>query len=80
MTRIIYYTIHCTVEERDNGKDHFEKFKTQEEAIKRANELPADEFISVEKCIQEYTLPPFGREYKNDELGWETIKTEPIDF
>jgi len=36
MKRIKYKVIHCTVEERDNGKEHYESFDTEKEAIKRA--------------------------------------------
>ena len=49
MKRIKYYVIHCTTEERDNGKDHYESFDDEKDAIKRAKEISNDEFISVEK-------------------------------
>ena len=49
MKRVVYYTIHCTTPERDKGIDHYERFATKDEAIKRAKELSNDEFISVEK-------------------------------
>ena len=56
MKRIKYYTIHCTEEERNRGVDHYERFDTEEEAKKRADEInySETEFISVEKHHEKY--------------------------
>lgn len=54
MKRIKYYVNHCTVEERDSGKEHHEMFDTKGEAIKRAETLPNDEFVAVEKHHEIY--------------------------
>ena len=54
MKRIKYKVIHCTVEERDNGKEHYESFDTEKEAIKRAREISNDEFIAIEKHHEVY--------------------------
>ena len=55
MKRIKYYTIHCTTEERDRGVEHYERFDTEAQALKRANEISNDEFITVEKHNEVFT-------------------------
>lgn len=54
MKRIKYYVIHCTPEERDGGKEHYESFDSKADAFKRAKEISNDEFISVEKHHEIY--------------------------
>lgn len=54
MTRISFYTIHCTTEERDNGIEHHERFTCKSQAVKRAREVSPDEFVAVEKHIEIY--------------------------
>lgn len=52
--RIKFYVLHCLPEERDMGKEHYESFNSEQEAIKRAKEISNDEFVSVEKHNEIY--------------------------
>lgn len=54
MKRIIFYVLHCTTEERDNGIEHYEPFNTKKEAIQRAGQISKDEFIAIEKHNEIY--------------------------
>ena len=54
MKRIRYYVIHCTQQERENDKEHYEEFETEEQALKRAEKISNDEFIAVEKHNEVY--------------------------
>jgi hypothetical protein len=72
MKRIIYYVWHCTTQERDKGIDHLEPFDSEVKAIKRAKEIPADEFVSIEKRHEIY-----------ERLDWQpdfNFESETIDF
>jgi len=64
MKRIKYYVIHCTSEERDSGKDHYEPFNSLSLAIQRAKEISNNEFISVERHHEVFErnewLPDWG--------------------
>lgn len=56
MKRIKFYVIHCTAEERDRGKEHWESFNKKEDALKRADEINYSnlEFIAIEKHHEIY--------------------------
>ena len=54
MKRIKFYVNHCTVEERDRGKDNTEQFDTEAEARKRYAEISNDEFKNIEKRHEIY--------------------------
>lgn len=65
MKRIKYYVIHCTIEERDLGQEHYEVFNTQEKAIERAKQINNDEFISVEKHQEIWTRHDWLPDWEN---------------
>ncbi len=75
MNRIKYYVYHCTIEERDSGKEHHEPFDSSKDAIKRAKEISNDEFIAVEKHHEVYERWDWQPDYDMGD-GW----LETIDF
>lgn len=73
MKRIKYYVIHCTTEERDRGIEHYEKFDSKKEALKRAGEISNEEFISVEKHNEVYVINEWRPAWDMGENWFEII-------
>lgn len=74
MKRKIYYTIHCTTEERDKGVEHHERFATKELAIKRANEISPDEFVCVELHNEIFTRNEWLPDWDMGDRWFENIE------
>jgi len=73
MTRTRFYVIHCTVEERDHGTEHHERFDSKQQAIERAKQISLDEFIAVEKHNEVFTRNDWLPNWDMGESCSETI-------
>ncbi len=52
--------------------DNFENAKKELAKI-------TDKYARIERHNEEYTPSPVGRQYKKEEYGWSTIKTEVLE-
>ena len=78
MTREKYVVVNASSEENQNGVFHYSTALDLEDARKIAAKIK-DDFVVIEKRLEEYNPAPSGFVYRKEDYGWELLKSEVID-